>query len=291
MLTKKCLICKGGVKNDCLYWHRDKETSQIWVWCQGKCQRGYSILEYCNAADISLSEFLKQDFQFHESKPNEVQAMAWPARFISLADPRAALGVEYVCNTRNLNLDGDMYYDMDRHGIVFPYYFDNHFVGAQTRFIVPRTTESGDEQKMDTLPGTRLGLLFYGWNQSRFMGNVKGVIVCEGSFNALSINQSLNIAYGGISRNPWRCVSTSGSGLSSHQAETLKNLKNENLKIVIAPDTDEAGQKMLKKAVENDCITHFALTEDIDLDWNDKLSEFGHLDFAKFFLKQVKKVT
>lgn len=281
-----CLICKP--RNRTLYWHIDPDTKQLWCFCN-KCDRGYSIQEYCFKADIDITDFLQGDFHYEEAKPNEVQAQAWPARFIPISDPRSEAAVKYI-NARGLTLDGDMYYDLDRHGIVFPYYLGNHFVGAQTRFIVPRKLENGDEQKMDTMPGTRLGLLFYGWNQSRFMGDVKGVIVTEGAFNSISINQALNIAYSGISRNPWRGISASGSGLSTHQAETLKELKNQGLKVVIAPDTDPAGQKMLNKAIEADAVTHYAITGDTDKDWNDVLKQMGHKEFAKFFINSIKKV-
>src|SRR5210317_332553 len=94
--TKKCLICKDGRKNDCLHWHIDTETNDIWVWCQGKCQRGYSIYQYVRQAGLSLKEFLKQDFDFRESKPDEVNQLTWPSSFVSLMDPRAKDGIEYI---------------------------------------------------------------------------------------------------------------------------------------------------------------------------------------------------
>jgi hypothetical protein len=250
-----CLICQP--KNRTLYWHVNPDDKQVWCFCN-KCDRGYSLRDYCLRAGIEVEEFLKGDFHYEEAKPNEVQAMAWPARFIPLSDPRSEPGNEYI-RSRGLSLDGDMYYDIERHGIVFPYYFGNHFCGAQTRFIVPRKLEDGELQKMDTLPGTRLGLLFYGWNQNRFMGNVKGVIVCEGSFNSLSIQQALNKAYGSVADNPWRAVACSGAGATEHHREALKELKDQGLKIVAAPDTDEAGMKMLKKLNTHGSLTHISL--------------------------------
>jgi len=286
--TKKCLICKDGRKNDCLHWHTDAETGEIWCWCQGKCQRGYSLRGYCFAAGISLSDFLKGDFDFKEAPPMEVQVMQWPARFIPLSDPRAEPAVTYI-KGRGLTLEGDMYYDLERYGIVFPYYFDNHFCGAQTRYIVPKIDNEGEPQKMDTLPGTRLGLLFYGWNQARFVGNVKGLVVCEGAFNAICINQALNMVYGGISNNPWRAISCSGAGATKHHQETLKELKEQGIKIVLAPDTDEAGMKMLKKFITAGSVTHFALTGTSE-DWNDTCKELQHAKFAKFFLSRIKKI-
>lgn len=286
--TKKCLICKEGRKNDCLHWHKDSDTGDIWVWCQGKCQRGYSLRSYCHHAGISLPEFLKGDFDFKEAPSNELSVMGWPTRFIPLSDTRSHPACDYI-RSRGLTLEGDMYYDIERNGIVFPYYFDNHFCGAQTRFIVPRVHPDGEVQKMDTLPGTRLGLLFYGWNQSRFIGNVKAVVVTEGSFNAIAINQALYMAYGGISMCPWRAISCSGAGATKHHQEALKELKDQGLKVIIAPDTDEAGMKMLKKFNDGEAASHFALTGSTE-DWNDQLKKMGHKDFAKFFLSKVQVI-
>jgi hypothetical protein len=281
-----CLICRP--KNRTLYWHTDADSKEIWCFCN-KCDRGYSLKDYCYKAGVDPKDFLQGDFQYEEAKPNEVTVQQWPSRFIPLSDPRSQPGVDYV-KSRGLTLDGDMYYDIDRNGIVFPYYFDNHFCGAQTRFIVPRKLEDGEEQKVDTLPGTRLGLLFYGWNQGRFMGNVKGVVVTEGAFNALSITQALNVAYGGISRNPWRAIACSGSGATEHQKEAIKELKEQGLKIVIAPDFDAAGSKMLKKYLEAECATHMALTLDPEKDWNDKMRQLGHKEFAKYFISSITSV-
>jgi hypothetical protein len=233
-----------------------------------------------------LPEFLTGDFELKEATSNEVSAMGWPTRFIPLSDPRADAGVQYI-RSRGLSLEGDMYYDIDRNGIVFPYYLENHFCGAQTRFVIPRVSPDGEVQKVDTLAGTRLGLLFYGWNQSRFVGDVKGIIVTEGAFNSIAINQALNLVYGGIANNPWRGIACSGAGATKHHKETLKELKDQGMKIVVAPDTDEAGANMLRKMVEADACTHYAFTGETR-DWNEMLHSLGHEKFAKFFLSTVK---
>lgn len=280
-----CLICQP--RNRTLYWHQNDE-GKIWCYCN-KCDRGYSLEQYCEIADIDMTEFLTGEFHMQEAQPNEVNAMAWPATFVPMSDPRAEKGVEYV-KSRGLNIDGDMYYDLNEEGIVFPYYVGNQFCGAQIRFLETRINEDGDEWKITTLPGTRLGLLFYGWNQSKLLAQVKGVIVCEGAFNALSIQQALNTVYGGVSRCPWRLLACSGSGLSEHQAEALKEFKESGLKIVGAPDTDEAGFKMLNKMKELDCITHYLMTGDTEQDWNELLKKLGHKELAKFVIKNIKSI-
>jgi hypothetical protein len=279
-----CLICNP--RNRTLYWHQDKDTKEVWCWCN-KCQRGYSLDQYCHVAGIDKNAFLSGDFFMEEAKPDEVQAMAWPSTFIPLSDPRAVAGVEYL-KKRGLTPDGDMYFDTEEEGIVFPYYLDNHYCGAQIRFLKERENADGSSWKITTVSGTRLGLLFYGWNQSKFMANIKGVVVTEGAFNCIGINQALNTAYGSISNNPWRAMSCSGSGATTHHKDTLRELVQKGYKVVIAPDTDEAGMKMLTKFHEAGSITHFAFTMDPDKDWNKKLEELGHKDFAKFFISCIK---
>ena len=283
--TKHCLICSRT--NQTLHWHTDKDTGAIWVYCVGKCQRGYSLRDYCYTARIDLTKFLQNDFNFTEAAPNEVSRLDWPAHFIPLSDPRAVKGVEYI-KSRGLSLKGDMYYDMEREAIVFPYYYENIFVGAQTRLITPWEKE-GNVVKMLTLPGTRLGLVFYNWNQSPFVTNIKGLILCEGAFNVLAIQQSLDGLYGGILKNPWKAVATSGCGTTKHQIEKIKELKEAGIKIVCAFDSDEPGLKGLAKLKREDAITHYALVEDTAMDWNDVAKEKGE-EFAQYFLKSITKI-
>lgn len=284
--NKKCLICKGGKKNDCLFHHEDPETGDIWIYCVGKCQRGYSIYEYCYTAGVSLSDYLKNNIKFEEAASNEVKAMDWPRSFISLSNSEAIKGVNYI-ESRGLKISDGMFYDVSREGIVFPYYFDNTFVGAQIRFLEVRKTIDQDSWKITTLPGTRLGYLFYGWSQVAFNSVIRYIVVTEGAFNALSLQQVLNAQYGGIIKNPFKCIATSGSGVSGHQLETLKNLINNGYKVIVAPDNDEAGLKMLTKIQNIGACTHYALIREDNKDWNDLLQEIGN-DLGPYFVKCIK---
>ena len=286
--TKKCLICNKGLRNNTCHWHSDPDSGDIWVWCT-KCTRGYSIYQYCALAGLTLAEFLKNDFEFEEARSNEVQKMAWPKSFIPLYDPRAQKGVDYL-KSRGVDPDEGMYYDTQREGIVFPLYYEEAFVGAQVRLITPWVDENGDERKIDTIPGSRLGLLFAGWNQTPFRTNIKAVIVCEGAINAMSLQQAFNEMYGGILNNPFKAIACSGSGVSAHHLETLKDLKDQGFRIISAGDSDVAGLMMLSKLTAADAITHYALTEDDEMDWNDLLIIRGKKQLAKFFLQVVKHV-
>jgi len=287
MNSKQCLICKRS--NNTLHWHKNTENGDIWVYCVGKCQRGYGLRDYCHIAGVNLNEFLKSDFDFTEAAPNEVSRLDWPNTYIPMSDPRAEEGVAYV-KSRGLDLKGDMYFDLKQRSIVFPYYFGSAFVGAQTRLITPWVNDDGDTVKVLTMPGSRLGLLFYNWNQEAFITEVKGVILCEGAFNTLALQQSLDKAYGGVVKNPWKVVATSGCGTTSHQMDKIKELKDAGIKIVCAFDSDEPGLKGLKRLVEEKAVTHYALVDDTQLDWNDKILELGHDGLARLFLKSIKVI-
>ena len=287
MNNKQCLICKRS--NNTLHWHKDAETGNIWVYCVGKCQRGYGLRDYCHTAGVNLNDFLKGDFDFTEAKPNEVSRLEWPSYYIPMSDPRAEEGVAYV-KSRSLDLKGDMYFDLKQKSIVFPYYYGGTFVGAQLRLLNPWVNEDGDEVKVLTMPGSRLGLLFYNWNQEAFITEIKGVVVCEGAFNVLALQQSLDKMYGGVIKNPWKVVATSGCGTTSHQIDRLKELKDAGIKVVCAFDSDESGLKGLKKLIKEEAVTHYALCDDTKIDWNDKLQELGHEGLSKYFLSRIKRV-
>jgi hypothetical protein len=280
-----CLICQP--KNRTLYWHKNEE-GKIWCYCN-KCDRGYSLEQYCDIADIDMTDFLTGDFHMQEAEDDTVQAMAWPSSFVPLSDPRAEKGVEYI-KSRGLTLDGDMYYDLNEEGIVFPYYVENHFCGAQVRFIEQRVNEDGSTWKITTLPGTRLGLMFGMWNQGKLMPQIKAIVVCEGYFNAVSLQQAFNLKYGGISHNPWKFICSSGSGVSDHQAEALKVLKEQGYKVFGGFDTDEAGFKGLRKLIDANALTHFSSTAEVGVDWNDILQRDGYEVLAELFLANMQKV-
>ena len=284
---KRCLI--DPKPRQSIYWHQNPDSKEIWCFCNA-CDRAYSIYSYCNAAGISLKELLTafKETDFSKTSPDEVRKMEWPEWFLSLSDPRSKPAVDYI-RSRGLTLEGDMYYDSQYGGVAFPLYYDQHFCGAQTRLIRPWINESGEETRVLTLPGTRTGLLFYGWNQAKFVTDTKGLIITEGPIDALSIQQSLNLSYGSVLDNPWKVVATCGAGVSEYRMEAIKKLKEAGIKIVLCPDNDNAGLKMLSKFIEAEAITHCAFT-DSDLDWNDELKKEGREKFSQWFLQRVKHV-
>ena len=267
---KRCLICKGNKGNECLYAHKDPDTGEIWLWCQGKCKRGYSLYEYCSLSGITLKDFLKSNLSFKDAEEMEVSAMSWPRFFHALSDPKALRGVSYL-SSRGLINPPDMYYDSERDGIVLPYYFQNTFVGAQIRFLEPRKDEDGNDWKITTLPGTRLGYLFWGWTQQPLGTNTRYLVVAEGAINAASLQQALNAKYGNLLKNPYRCISTSGASISKYHSEKLKELIDSGIKVIAAFDNDDAGLKAFDKMATTGACTHYSFVKDEGKDWNDLL--------------------
>ena len=287
--TTRCLICKR--KNKSLYWHRDSQSQALWVYCSAVCSRGYSLYQYCANAGISVSDFLKNKIDFKEATPNEVTRMEWPRTFIPLSDPRAEKGIEYLRNERGLQPGDGMYYDVDREGIVFTYFFGDVFVGAQIRFIKPWLDKDGHLRKIDTLPGTRLGLLYYNWNQQEFMANIKGVIVVEGAFDVQALQQAFHAAYGGAITCPWRVVACSGSGATKHQLEQMQDVVKNGYKVICAPDSDKAGLEMSKKFKEASACTHMAFTGESGVDWNDHYKLINDpKQYIQWFMSKVTNV-
>ena len=290
MDTKYCLICKKPRKTVYFNMRKDKVTGQptVSIYCCA-CGRSYKLEEYCVLGGITPYQLIKSGLTFNESSEKEVNRLDWPSNFISLLDDKAYKGQEYL-ESRGLKIEGDIYYDTRKNGIVFPMYYHLDFCGAQIRLIEPRESYDGSITKMISLTGTRSGILVYNWNQMAIPAEVSVVVITEGAINCLSLMQACTETYRGKILNPFKFVSLCGSGATKHHVEIFKDLKNKGYRVVLAADSDEAGVKMFDKFTKNEAITHCSTTNPNDGDWNDILIEKGPLGLFKYFLKGVKKV-
>jgi hypothetical protein len=230
------------------------------------------------------------NIDFKEAVPGEVQKMEWPAWFLPLWDPRSKPGVDYLAS-RGLNIHDGVYYDGDSQGIVFPYFYDQVFVGAQIRFIEPRKFPDGSVQKIDTLPGSRLGLLFWQYNQTFIPSGVKNIVITEGAINAMSLQQAFQKTVSKELCSQFLFISTSGCNMSTHHVEAMKELKDRGYKVILAYDSDEAGIISLDKIKSKECVSHFSLSMDDELDWNDILIKKGPNVLVKTFLSNIRSIS
>jgi hypothetical protein len=128
---------------------------------------------------------------------------------------------EAYLRSRRLPLDYPfMYKTMPRPGIVIPFTHDNQVVGHTTRFLDDRTPR----YIQDIQPGYVFGTDLQG-------ANWQYAIVVEGVFDALSID-GLAVLHAEI---------------NEAQARLIRSLGRD---VIVVPDQDEAGMKLVDRAVE-----------------------------------------
>jgi hypothetical protein len=152
---------------------------------------------------------------------NQLQNIVFEDRDLPAdTQPLNATGEAYLCS-RRLPVDYPfMYKTMPRPGIVIPFTHDNQVVGHTTRFLDDRTPK----YIQDIQPGYVFGTDLQGaaWRYA---------IVVEGVFDALCIN-GLAVLHAEI---------------NDAQARLIRSLGRE---VIVVPDQDEAGMRLIDRAVE-----------------------------------------
>jgi hypothetical protein len=152
---------------------------------------------------------------------NQLQNIVFEDRDLPAdTQPLNATGEAYLLS-RRLPLDYPfMYKTMPRPGIVIPFTHDNQVVGHTTRFLDNRTPK----YIQDIQPGYVFGTDLQG-------ANWQYAIVVEGVFDALSIS-GLAVLHAEI---------------NDAQVRLIRSLGRD---VVVVPDQDEAGMRLVDRAVE-----------------------------------------
>ena len=133
--------------------------------------------------------------------------------------------LEYMA-ARNLNLDDTDYYWSPslayRDRLIIPFYYEKRIVGWTARTI---TVDKKPKYLTETQPGFVYGLDEQGYNKVF-------AIVCEGQVDAIHI--------GGCA--------LGGSEINDAQALLINKLNKD---IVVVPDRDKAGSKLVEQAIEH----------------------------------------
>ena len=196
--------------------------------------------------------------------PDQARNVVELANFYSLGDynnvPAELLAaIEYV-HRRAIDLNKykfywtpEQAYNLHRR-IVIPYYYRGETVGYTSRAIV-------DGIKPKYWSSHPADFVF---NLDMQKPDSKFVIVCEGPFDAMSVDG----------------VSVSGAEISDTQVDQIDRLQRE---VVVVPDTDRAGRKLVDRAIEAGWTVSFPVWQDTCKDINDAVVKYGKL----FVLKSI----
>ena len=161
--------------------------------------------------------------------------------------PLNTVAEEYLCN-RCAPLDYPfMYKTMPRPGIVIPFTHNNQVVGHTTRFLDDRTPRYIQDIQHGYVFGTDLQKITWQY-----------AIVVEGVFDALSIN-GLAVLHAEI---------------NDAQIRLIRSLGRD---IIVVPDQDEAGMKLVDRAVELGWAVSMPEWPDGVKDVNDCVIKLGKL--------------
>ena len=196
--------------------------------------------------------------------PEQARNVAELANFYSIGDynnvPAELLAaIEYV-HRRGIDLNKYEFYwtpeeayNLHRR-IVIPFYYQKQIVGYTSRAIV-------DGIKPKYWSSHPADFVFNIDNQ---LSSSKFVIVCEGPFDAMSIDG----------------VAVSGSEISDQQVDLIDRLQRE---VIVVPDRDIAGRKLVDRAVEAGWTVSFPVWMETCKDINEAVVRYGKL----FVLKSI----
>lgn len=139
--------------------------------------------------------------------------------------------------------------------IIIPYYYHGELVGYTARAI-------DDAIKPKYWSNHPADFVFNLDNQK---SGSKFVIVCEGPFDAMSVDG----------------VSVSGSEISDLQAEQIDRLQRE---VIVVPDGDRAGRKIVHRAIELGWTVSFPIWLETCKDINEAVIRYGKLFVMKSIL-------
>ena len=159
--------------------------------------------------------------------------------------------LEYMAS-RNLNTDDTEYYWSPSLGyrdrLIIPFYFEGRVVGWTGRSVVP---DKQPKYLTEVQPG-----YVYGLDEQNY--NKAFCILCEGQLDAIHIDGT----------------ALGGSEISDQQAMLLNRLQKQ---IIVVPDRDKAGSKLVERAIELEWSVALPEWESDITDISEAVSKYGRL--------------
>ena len=145
------------------------------------------------------------------------------------------------------------------HRVVVPFYYKHKVVGWTARALFP-----GIKPKYHSDQPSN-----FVFNMDQQHYDNKFVVVCEGPFDAMAIDG----------------VAVLGADISEQQAELIDSL---NKRVIVVPDWDGTGGKLIDCAVEYGWAVSFPLWRETCKDINDAVDRYGKLFALKDILANVE---
>lgn len=218
------------------------------------------LMQWLNVPDDLISKCSLEALRLKENSAYESKITLLP-KFIDKLLPPDSIRISEVDNIEEINLvqsylknrgfdtlDFDWYWSPAyANRIIIPFYYEKNIVGYTARLLRDGKPKYISEQQ----PG-------YVFNLDRQTIDRKYVIVCEGPFDAISIDG----------------VALLGSEISSSQSALINRLQKE---VIVLPDKDQAGEKLVKQATELGYSVSFPDWGTDIKDANDALKKYGKL--------------
>jgi len=218
-------------------------------------------------APEELEETPEEEIKFdqRELPDGSTSLTSWMTRMIKdahcLIPSQLTQGVEYLAS-RSIDTARYEFYFTDSKAynlhrrIIIPYYYQGKIVGSSSRAL----DNAIKPKYWSNHPAD------YVFNLDKQLADSKFVIVVEGPFDAMAIDG----------------VSIQGSEISDTQAELIDRLQRE---VIVVPDTDSAGRKMVDRAVELGWTVSYPLWQETCKDLNEAVVKYGKLFVLKSILE------
>ena len=237
------------------------------------------LLSWFGAAHNEVQRLVLEDIRIRELvTPEQVKAEEEPISFTPIPLPntstefkkleKAHPALEYVYDRKIDIQDYDFYVTDNRANnmhkrVIIPCYWQRDIIGFVGRAIDANVTPKY-WNRFDT------GYVF---NINRQLPEWKFVIVCEGPFDAMSVDG----------------VAVMSNQISEQQADIIDSLGRE---VIVIADQDQAGSKLLQDAQEYGWSASFPVWQETCKDINEAVQQYGKLFVLKSILdsKETSKL-
>lgn len=230
------------------------------------------IRELVNPDEVKVEQEEKIEFKVRDLPENAISFQQFLS-FHILDDFRnvpALLNsaVDYINDRKIDPKKYDFYWtDSTEHSlhqrVIIPMYWEGRIIGYTSRAFV-------DGVKPKYYSNYEPNLVF---NLNNQLPDAKFVIVCEGPFDAMSIDG----------------VAVLSNDCSETQVDIIESLGRE---VIVVPDADKAGDQLVNKAIEYGWSVSFPVWQETCKDVNDAVIKYGKLFVLKSILdsKQTSKL-